>query len=636
MVPIKIYPSKHNIEIINESTFDTDLNIPLAYVNLDYAKYDLVKTIEKDFLKSDAGKNILMTPILPNQVIDDTNKYVFNKFEEKVSIADLCNTKKNKTYFVPPYEFIPFKFSYEVTIKKNMTYNTSNKYKINVACYDDSDSMDLSSRLSQIFTNPSDRGLITKNVEFNNNKLDVNALINMSFDEADFLFLETYDGQYLTSEMKEDEKVNISNFLDSNTNVWVGCDTHHYYKYKNDDLGYMTFNNIGAFKEFQLKRSLLSTNTKILSDVYFNLNRSEYLNQPGKNLYNLFASELSPVLIVEHIGKGFEVISHNDVLKDPVRNKDLIYEVMMFIHLLSYKKSDRIDEWITYNVPDYEVINNKLCTKTNFSSSVPLSEIFDLNYSDYNIYQVDIYDGNTELPMPDEDLTGSGLVDFIDVSNNKLVFTMTETDNKVYTEVEKPLGWVSIYSNGKIYYVDQVYYYIESDITHKLFVVEEDNSLVVKLYPFKSSNRNINLTTDLTLTIENIKTDVNGVMRAINEIYILYIDIETGKFQYALDNEYEDLKKHIKIAEIDIHQSIDNTFITDMRQLGGGLVKDAKNDYDLLDIGHMDGRPYRKTNTLIITMPKKYEPYKDKILSALEKYKVGEDYPILFFEDDKE
>jgi hypothetical protein len=70
-----------------------------------------------------------------------------------------------------------------------------------------------------------------------------------------------------------------------------------------------------------------------------------------------------------------------------------------------------------------------------------------------------------------------------------------------------------------------------------------------------------------------------------------------------------------------------------MRQLGGGLRKDAKDDYDLLDIGHINGRPYRQGNTLIITMPKKYEPYKDRILEALEKYKVGEDYPVIFFED---
>jgi hypothetical protein len=72
-----------------------------------------------------------------------------------------------------------------------------------------------------------------------------------------------------------------------------------------------------------------------------------------------------------------------------------------------------------------------------------------------------------------------------------------------------------------------------------------------------------------------------------------------------------------------------------MRQLGGGLIEEAKDDYDLLDIGHSNGRPYRKSNTLIITMPKKYEQYKDKILQALDKYKVGEDYPVLFFEDEE-
>jgi hypothetical protein len=34
-------------------------------------------------------------------------------------------------------------------------------------------------------------------------------------------------------------------------------------------------------------------------------------------------------------------------------------------------------------------------------------------------------------------------------------------------------------------------------------------------------------------------------------------------------------------------------------------------------------------------MPKKYEQYKDKIIKAIDKYKVGEDYLVLFFEDNK-
>ena len=44
---------------------------------------------------------------------------------------------------------------------------------------------------------------------------------------------------------------------------------------------------------------------------------------------------------------------------------------------------------------------------------------------------------------------------------------------------------------------------------------------------------------------------------------------------------------------------------------------------------------YVTPNTLVITLPKKYEQYKDEILAVINKYKVAEDYPILFFEDDE-
>jgi hypothetical protein len=400
-------------------------------------------------------------------------------------------------------------------------------------------------------------------------------------------------------------------------------------------MGYMTFGTSGMFQDFELKRSLLSTNTSIKSKNYFNLNRSEYINQPGKNIYNLFTDRLSPVLIVEHIGKGFEIISHNDVLQNPENYKDLIFEVMMYVYLISYKRSRTVNEWITYTIPDYEVINNVLYTKKNFSSSYTLNDLLNITNGDYSIYNINIYDNNSELPMLDYDLTNTiDDIEFVDVINNRIVFNM-KNNNGIYTEVEKPTGWVSVYMNGKIYYMEQLFYYIESDITHKLFTIEKDNELLIKLYPFKSSKHNINLTVDLNVTIENIKTDSNGIMRIINEIYIVFLDLNDYSLHYLIDSEYEEKENIIKIAEIDVRQAIDNTFLTDMRQLGGGLSKEAKNDYDLLDIGHIDGRPYRKSNTLIIKMPKKYEQYKDKILAALDKYKVGEDYPVLFFEDEE-
>ena len=178
---------------------------------------------------------------------------------------------------------------------------------------------------------------------------------------------------------------------------------------------------------------------------------------------------------------------------------------------------------------------------------------------------------------------------------------------------------------------------IESDITNKVFVIEKDNSLIVKLYPFKSSKYNIHLTVDKQVEIQNIKTDVNGITRIINETYTIYYTPETDNISYCFKDNYDEDDIHnIKLLDIYIYQDVNNVYLTDMRQLGGGLKNDTKPDYDLLDIGHVDGRPYRKANTLIITMPKKYEPFKEQILAAVDKYKVGEDYSIVFFEDEEE
>ena len=106
---------------------------------------------------------------------------------------------------------------------------------------------------------------------------------------------------------------------------------------------------------------------------------------------------------------------------------------------------------------------------------------------------------------------------------------------------------------------------------------------------------------------------------------------------YCQEEEYDTENVNlVKIAKIDINQSMDQTYLTDIRQLGGGLREDARDDYNLLDIGHINGRPYRKGNTLVITMPTIYKEYEDRIIEAVNKYKVGEDYVVVFFEDEEE
>ena len=637
MVQIKIYPSNHKIELINESTFDTDLNIPLSYVNLDYAKYILNKNISPEFKKSDTNKNIMMTPILPGQLIENKDTFVFNKFEERVNPYEYYKEINDKIYYMPPYEFVPNKFTYEVVVKKNMVRDSSNRYNINIGCIDDSDSLDLSSRLSKIFTNPEGRQLVPKGISINNNREFLSSFVDMPFEDADFVFIESFDGKYFDKD-KIDE-LNINTFLDDHVNVWVSCDEHYLYKNKDDDLGYLTFNVSGAYNEFEFKRTILSETTKVQSTHYFNMNRSELSSSTNKLFYNIFTGPLSPVLIIEHVGKGFEIISHSDVLKYPEKYKTLIFEVMMYVYLITYKKSKRVSEWITYTCPDYEVINNNLYAKSTFSSHITMSELFDMTSNDYSIFQINIFDDNKELPVPNEDLINTiDNIQFVNIRNNRLVFELINKEmNNVYTEVEKPVGWVSIYKDGKIYYTDQLLYHIESDITNKVFVVEKENSLIVKIYPFKSSKYNLDLKVDKQLEIPNIKTDVNGIARVVNEIYTVYYDLNEDNIAYCLQEEFDEATvSHIKLLNIDIHQDVDNIYLTDMRQLGGGLRTDVKADYNLLDIGHINGRPYRQANTLIVTMPKKYESHKQQILDALEKYKVGESYSVVFFEDNED
>ena len=46
---MKIYPSKHKIKSIPTSKMDTSLNIPLAYIDIDFTKYHIEKIVDPKF-----------------------------------------------------------------------------------------------------------------------------------------------------------------------------------------------------------------------------------------------------------------------------------------------------------------------------------------------------------------------------------------------------------------------------------------------------------------------------------------------------------------------------------------------------------------------------------------------------------
>jgi hypothetical protein len=538
-------------------------------------------------------------------------------------------------------EFDPLQFTYEVIAKKRMNYNINSKFNMNIHCIDDPENLNFLNRLSKILVAPSEKNFLPNNIAINNNKTDANAMLHID-DNTDFIFVESKDGKsynFLVEDTYDDisslVKMDIpyTSFLESHQNIWVVSDEHYLYP----------ITKAGQ----DIKVSL--TSPKITSERSMYI--KDYYNASDPSLstlkvHNLFENDICPILILEYIDRGFVIISSSEIFTEENidKYKHIIYEVLMYVYCNTYKRSRTINEYITYNIPDYEVISGQLYPKTGFVSGYNLNDILKLSSNSYTICSINILDNNPNLAVPNEDLISTVEdIEFKGISNNRAVFSLNNRNaaTNIYQEPNKPTGWKSIYYNKKIYYVEQIAYLMETDIgkdqyqLNKLFLIEKDFDLSVRLYPFKSSKHGLNITKDLRLTIPFIKTTVNGIERIRNESYVLYIDTDNNMLQYLFKEDFEQAENKIELATINVSEVKSDQYLTDMRLKGGGLPEDMPDNFNLLDIGHIYGRPYRQANTLIITLPKKYEQYKDEILKVINKYKVAEDYPILFFEDDE-
>ena len=381
---------------------------------------------------------------------------------------------------------------------------------------------------------------------------------------------------------------------------------------------------------FRISNPIISDSATVTTSYYFDLNT---ISTPtGVTIHNIFDTNLVPVLILEYDNQGFIVISSYTMFDDMNLYEKFMYEVMMYVYCNTYVSTDYNEEWITYSLPNYEVINNLYTAKNSFVSKKSISSQLGSQGS-YNLVGIDIVDNNTTTLDTGYDLDNTvGAIKCIGQNNGKPVFVVDGTLDG-YTEPDKPEGWKSVYCNGYVYYLDKLYYLIEQDITNKIMMVESDGDLIVKLYNFKSSKFKINKQTDTTLKIAFIKTEGELVHRIREAEYTVFYNRDNFKITYCYAEDYEDKPNLYKLFNIIVQQTDDAIEIYDMRQLGGGLSEEEEDDFELVDIGHINGRPYRIAGTLVLTMPTKYKPYEEYIQKALDKYKTAEDYIAVFFED---
>lgn len=616
---MKIFPSVHKIKSVTESHVDLDLNIPLAYIELDYSKYKIDKVM-KDIANTD-----IKTEVLVNQEFSSPSIKLFNKFNEAVNMDNLLTRVGDKYYYRPKdmISFEPQRFNYTATIKTNITYKIANRYNINVACVDDIDSLDLSKRIAAGFSNPSAREIVPPNISINNNRLDAYTFTDMSITDCDVLFIESPDGIHY-DDSQNPTVIDKLLFLNNNTAIWIASDYDRNYPYE----------NTSSFNEYTIKTPILNSKTTMLSDVYFDINAMPY--NPNVIYHNIFNGNKAPILIVEHIGKGYEIISHSNILNNIEDNIKVMYEIIMFCYLNRYETTDNLRQWITSEIPDYQIESGKLVKKKYFMSDIDLYKYFNLKASELILYNVNIIDEHTNTTPDDntQDLYDYATsIQFIGMNGGKLMFDKITSNNSSYsTEPKKPTNWISLYDGDNIIYLREFHYVVETDLNSKVFTVVNEDDLKVKILAFKSTSLGVDTQMPLEKTIPFIKTSVNGIERIREAEYAFYINAHNQEINFDFLDDFTEDKGEI-LFTIKVYQTPDSIQVTDMRQLGGGLKEDAVDNYNLMDIGHINGRPYRPAGTVVFTLPSKYEEYEELIEKAIKKYIGASDVPVIFFED---
>ena len=621
---MKIYPSKHKIKSIPTSKMDTSLNIPLAYIDIDHTKNKVSKIVEPSFSKN--KKTILY----PEQRFEHKDFKLFNKNGEEITNKDGLFYLQNNEYVYYPsntIKFNPKKFLWKATVKRNYDYNISKTYDIKIGCkYDQT----LRENLIKTFMNPSSRDLLVhSNIKINSDNTEFATFSEFEDSDLDFLFIKSHNCVHY--DFDNSVLIDVQGLLRDHTNIWLGCE---------DAIGFnQTYKMLIAAEKtnFRIKNPMITKQCTVASNYYFDLS---IINAPvGVTVHNIFDSTVVPALILEYDRLGFVVITSYDVLNNLLDYEDFMYEVMMYIYTKSYESTEYVKDWVAYKVPDYEVNNGIYSVKSGFVSKKNIVNLLNLS-GEYTLVHMDIMDSSEDRVLynsddsmnPNDSITG---IVCIGQNGGCPIFAIDST-LVGYIEPDKPEGWKSVYYNGRIYYIEKLHYLMEEDITNKIMMAEKDNNLIVKLYPFKSSTYNINKQTDSTIQISYIRTDGELIQRIKEAEYTVYYIKAHDKIDYCYAEDYKESEEYYKLFNILIEQSDEAIEIYDMRQLGGGLSEDEEDNFELLDIGHINGRPYRMAGALVLTMPSKYESHDEYIQKAIDKYKTAEDYVAVFYKDEED
>lgn len=621
---MKIYPAKHSI--IQTSNVDLTKDIPLAYIDTESKEYNCVV---KPKLNHDEIK-----PILPYQEFDSYNISLFKPKKKgiidsssdfvKIDHSEIIQRVGDVYQYIPTSTttFVPQEFDYSVIVKKNITYKTQENYNFKVGCLDDTtkptDQL-LSKKLLKVFGDAPSRGICPINTWVNNKDISANSLTNSQINENDFVFIQSKDG--FTNKEYDYETYSIvdkpikfeENFLSHHTNVWVSVENFP-----------ITLDN----KEAKLKDPKMYSSVAISNSTFIttSVNDTTFKIPTESNekikMHYVFSGVYSAAIIKEYENKGFIIYTAKSFFDEIETNAKVLYEIMMYVYSNTYLESETTTQWITDTPPNYVIVNNKLNTIEKFISNKQIHRFFDLAQNEVMFTKINISASNVVM---------KGIV------NDYITFEKLYTGQEYvkYADPPKPSSdMISVYTPQKqIMYFDEFVYAIQDNIEDCMKWSRQEDEIIFKVRSFKHTYGNIDISSEPINDIEIPLVMTIDYQQVPIENTSFYIYCRENILDYCMVDKYENTMGTI-LTQVDIVRTDGDIHVYDMRRRGGGLPESAKENQELLDIGYIKGLAYRKSGAIIVTLPKRLEPYKELIENVVKKHMVAEKFPVILFEGD--
>lgn len=592
---MKIYPSCH--EISASKSPDINQDIPLAYINYDFYDITLSHEVNENLISEYASL------VYPYKKYDNINVNLYKNKTTKLSGAKYLKRIEDAYHYVPDnmIEFIPETFSFEVYAKRNINYLKNKMYNIDIGCIAATDETAINKNLIKIFSDINNL-YSPHNIVINNNDSSLEILTGKNPDECNTMIIETTNSETIKGTI---ETIDLDIYYKNCTNLWISIDSNPNMLEENSKDTYL------------LKSPIYNTN--LLCKSSYNIINSYFDENTFENISYLFFEDINncPIAVLRNkTNKGIIVYSHRSIFDNIYDNAKCIYEILSYIYMNSYIKSNTDISYICDNKPDFYINNNGLQPLDYIKSNKKYIDYFSNDIAYYDTNGIELIDIKTS----NENIVASSIL------NEYIIFKRKDNIIKDPIKNEDQISLVT--EKDTIIFVEKEIYEVQNNLNNCISYYLNNNYINIIIKNYKSSIYGIDIEKPLSLNIPLEKVyngEIEYITSGFFNIYILDNVIE-----YTYNEECP--SNSVFLFKINVYQEKSEPKIFDLRKKGGG--SDTKN-YNLLNYSNSNGRPYRKGGTMIITLPKKYEKYKDILTSEINKYKTAEGYFVLLFEEEE-